>query len=173
MDPDIVCSFRFLWTAFFVLFCTNNWADNENVLLAVWKAGKTFQRLADLRMEVDESFRLLVEGIREHGIAEPTQAPDGAVLLPIIDSTYVIEMNKNYPQRFDHQGSTSNFDAESRRGSLDVSSFTGSVEELSKAHGKKPEKIPITGLNEAGSGLANSAVENGAEHRDASIVGDF
>ncbi|KAG9864062.1 hypothetical protein KCU63_g5085, partial [Aureobasidium melanogenum] len=73
--------------------------ENENLLWAIWKYGTTFEHLADLRMEVDPSFKQVVEQIRESGITEPTLCPDGTVLHPLIAASDIANLDKDKAPR--------------------------------------------------------------------------
>ena len=74
-------------------------SENENLLWAIWKYGTTFEHLADLRMEVDPSFKQVVEQIRESGITEPTVCPDGTVLHPLVAAIDIANMDKDKAPR--------------------------------------------------------------------------
>lgn len=74
-------------------------SENENLLWAIWKYGTTFEHLADLRMEVDPSFKQVVEQIRESGITEPTVCPDGTVLHPLVAASDIANMDKDKAPR--------------------------------------------------------------------------
>lgn len=149
--------------------------ENENVLWAVWKYGRTFEHLADLRIEADENFRSFAEGLRRHGLTEPVQSPDGTVLIPLIESSYIVEMKKRSLTRPDYQAGTweqlgsprvarasvSDFPLESR--SRRGSRLTLEAEKVSimsdKALGKKPED-----------GFGESIKDSSASNGDADIV---
>lgn len=73
--------------------------ENENLLWAIWKYGTTFEHLADLRMEVDPSFKQVMEQIRESGITEPTLCPDGTVLHPLIAASDIANLDKDKAPR--------------------------------------------------------------------------
>lgn len=131
------------------------------MLWAVWKYGRTFEHLADLRIWADDAFKSLAESIRQHGIDDPMQSPDGSVLMPIVDSSYIVEMNKRRLTRRDSQpGLQPNANAWDQLGSprdhhtsfadfaLEPRSRRGSRQALddekvaimsAKARGKKPE----------------------------------
>lgn len=144
--------------------------ENENVLWAIWKYGRTFEHLADLRIEADEAFRSFAEGLRQQGLTEPVQSPDGTVLIPLIESSYIVEMKKRSLTRPEHQTGTweqlgsprgartsiADFPLESR--SRRGSRLTLEAEKISimsaKALGKKPE-------NGFGEGTKDPSVSNG------------
>ncbi|KAG9756955.1 hypothetical protein KCU73_g4655, partial [Aureobasidium melanogenum] len=73
--------------------------ENDNLLWAIWKYGTTFEHLADLRMEVDPSFKQVMEQIRESGITEPTLCPDGTVLHPLIAASDIANLDKDKAPR--------------------------------------------------------------------------
>jgi hypothetical protein len=73
--------------------------ENENLLWAIWKYGTTFEHLADLRMEVDSSFKQVLEQIREEGITEPILCSDGTVLHPLIAADDIANLDKDKAPR--------------------------------------------------------------------------
>lgn len=73
--------------------------ENENLIWAVWKYGTTFEHLAELRMEVDEGFKQVIEQIREMGVTESMTCPDGTVLHPLVAAGDIASMDKDKAPR--------------------------------------------------------------------------
>lgn len=131
--------------------------ENMNVLWAVWRYGRMFDHLAELRMRVDIGFKSMVEELRR-GIAEPMVSQDGTVLVPLVEAKHITDLNERSRPRLDRKSRTWE-DIETRRSpvftptpsqapgqgsapnqqALDSADSAEKVASA-KARGKKPEK---------------------------------
>ncbi|KAL1302930.1 hypothetical protein AAFC00_003251 [Neodothiora populina] len=147
--------------------------ENENIIWAVWKYGRTFEHLADLRMCSDESFKSFAETIRQEGFTDPLQSPDGSVLIPLVEASHIVEMNKRRLERPDYRSdpwdqlgsprnsiaSLSDFPLEprSRRGSRQILDAEKVSILSAKAMGKKPQSV--SGDNPKDTSMANGDLD--------------
>lgn len=113
----------------------------------------------------DEHFKAFAEHMRQEGFTDPLQSPDGAVLLPIIESRHISELYKRRQTRPDFRSETfdqvisprashaslSEFPLESR--SRRASRQLVDAEKVSimsaKAAGKKPQDAPGEDVKDA------------------------
>lgn len=127
------------------------------MLWAVWRYGRMFEHLAELRMRVDVGFKSMVEELRK-GITEPMVSQDGTVLVPLVEAKHIADLTERSRPRLSRKSRTWE-DIETRRSPLHSPSLpqaTGpnsiSGQETpnsadnteraasAKARGKKPEK---------------------------------